>query len=196
MEIKVIGLVTTNDNKSKTITDAGSTATKITTGTTSTSTDVLVMKNTLNSTVSMTLHKTNASGTLSLAGAEFELLAADGSSVAKGTTDEKGILKLTDINSNQTYQLKETKAPDGYVLEQKVWEVKVDNSGNITLSKDGKVIEATDGVFQITNEAGYQLPESGGAGTLPYTLGGAILMIVSLMYGYSRKQKYTKGGRN
>ena len=195
-----ITAIAKSDNGSKwnnlNFTDKGSTVTKIKTGETSTSTDVLVMKNTLNSTVSMTLHKTNASGNLSLAGAEFELLATDGSRVAKGTTDEKGILKLTDININQTYQLKETKAPDGYILEQKAWEVKVDSSGNITLSKDGKVIKATDGVFQITNEAGYQLPESGGAGTLPYTLGGAILMIVSLMYGYSRKQKHTKGGRN
>lgn len=78
------------------------------------------------------------------------------------------------------------------------YETTIKRGGEVIANGDSVSVDiATDPVgIEVINTAGYKLPESGGTGTLPYTLGGAILMIVSLMYGYSRKQKYTKGGRN
>lgn len=197
----VITLIEKSDNGStwktlKSYSDQGSVATKVQTGETTTSTDVLVMTNTPAAKVSLDIHKTNTSGKLSLKGAKFELYTIDGELVAKGTSDEDGLLKLENLIKGQTYKLKEVKAPEGYVLEKEAWDVEVDSTGNITVSKAGKAVDCADGCFQISNEAGYKLPDSGGVGTLPYTLGGAILMLASLMYGYSRKQKCTKGGSN
>ena len=50
----------------------------------------------------------------------------------------------------------------------------------------------TDDVFIITveNTAGHALPNSGGHGTLPYTLGGlALIATTALMYGFSRRRR-------
>lgn len=47
--------------------------------------------------------------------------------------------------------------------------------------------------IHFTNEAGYELPETGGTGTLPYSLGGLLLMAVPLLYGCIRKRKREGG---
>lgn len=50
-----------------------------------------------------------------------------------------------------------------------------------------------DTILHYINEAGYELPETGGIGTTPYTLGGLLLMAVPLLYGYRRKRKRERG---
>lgn len=53
--------------------------------------------------------------TKKLAGAEFDLLLADGRIIKVGPTDINGLITVPDIPVG-THQLKETKAPTGYVL--------------------------------------------------------------------------------
>ena len=47
------------------------------------------------------------------------------------------------------------------------------------------------GVWTITvwNSSGYELPNTGGPGTLTYALGGLMLLIISaVMYGFTKRQ--------
>ena len=44
----------------------------------------------------------------------------------------------------------------------------------------------------VTNTAGYELPDTGGAGTQPYTMGGIALMaaaVMFLLYSHTRRRK-------
>jgi len=80
-----------------------------------------------------------------------------------GTTNREGKLNFDDLLAERYYLL-EIYAPEGYVL-----------------SKEGRLLERTDesqGVCQVTvvNAIDYELPESGGPGTGPYTAAGALLI--------------------
>lgn len=82
--------------------------------------------------------------------------------------------------TEDAYYLEELKAPEGY-----------------TSSWPAQIIRRTESKvsIQAENEAIYELPQTGGAGTLPYTLGGALLMGVCLLYGYRTKCKRKEEGR-
>lgn len=45
----------------------------------------------------------------------------------------------------------------------------------------------------VTNTAYFELPETGGPGTLPYTIGGALLAAASLLYGYGLRRRRERG---
>lgn len=47
----------------------------------------------------------------------------------------------------------------------------------------------TSATITVTNSTGYELPMTGGAGTAPFTAGGALLAAGSLLYGYRRKRR-------
>lgn len=88
------------------------------------------------------------------------------------------------------YQLEETKAPDGYNLLEKPVEISIKSlevkKDNADQPKEGETY-----IITILNNKGAILPETGGMGTKPYTIGGAILAVgsVFLMYGYSMRRK-------
>jgi len=63
------------------------------------------------------VEKVDAANGDRLAGAEFDLLDADGNRVARLKTDESGQANVTGL-SNGTYTLIETKAPRGYLLDE------------------------------------------------------------------------------
>lgn len=63
------------------------------------------------------VEKVDAANGDRLAGAEFDLLDADGNRVARLKTDESGQANVTGL-SNGTYTLNETKAPRGYLLDE------------------------------------------------------------------------------
>ena len=94
-----------------------------------------------------------------LAGAEFELTVAEGSTFGhtkplEGTSNDNGAVAISGIPSGYTYTLSETKAPEGYVQTDKTWTVTV-SYGEVTVventeSDEGAPVDLNR--FQIVNE--------------------------------------------
>ena len=106
-----------------------------------------------------------------------------------------------------TYKLVETKAPDGYVIADKPFEIKIEDQigelgsvGTLTVTGqyDGEIgnIVNTNGIAEsiltvwaeITNRPGSALPETGGIGTTLFTVLGVILMAGAVAFFISRKR--------
>ena len=93
------------------------------------------------------------------------------------TTPETGKLTWSNLLQEEYYLL-EVKAPGGYYLS----------------SPTGQILKQekeTQGVYSVTvvNNAGYSLPETGGTGTLPFTISGLLLAAGSLLYGCKQLHK-------
>lgn len=94
-----------------------------------------------------------------------------------------------------TYCLTETAAPDGYIILTNKIYFNVNADGTVTLSDENGETDGVSydnaavsnppdeevGTVTITNEPGAALPNTGGPGTLPYTLGGLMLILASAM---------------
>ena len=80
--------------------------------------------------------------------------------------------------TRERYYLLELKAPDSYNLPKEP---------GLLLTRDG----ALQGVYALTvpNTPGYALPETGGAGTTLFTMGGTLLLAGSLLSGYVLRRK-------
>lgn len=141
-----------------------------------------------------------------LQGAEFQLLK-DGTPIATYTFDENGdrVLNSNDgltavTNENGvayllgidegTYTLKETKAPNGYILPEEGLELVItdaDKEGNVdgkaTYTLNGKELTVFEDIADgsvatatIENNKGFNLPRTGGAGTWMFAVGGILIM--------------------
>ena len=130
-----------------------------------------------------TLETENADGTFTHSG-EIKLKLKEGETniyrvdpngtVTEITTDSTGEFTIEGLDSG-IYYLKEVDAPEGYNLLKEAVEVTIHSSGTITVN------EETVDTVQVQNNAGTELPETGGMGTtLIYTL-GAILAVGSLI---------------
>ena len=109
------------------------------------------------------------------------------------------------------YRLTETKAPDGYIIltkhiyfqvyrdtEDGVVKARLTDEAGTALDSPADMA-AIDGpgtgdtpayTITVKNTPGAVLPNTGGPGTLPYTLGGLMLIITSaLMYGFRMRRK-------
>ena len=96
------------------------------------------------------------------------------------TTDADGKLSWSDLLRDRYYLL-EVKAPDGYNRSSP--------AGQILKQED-----ETQGVYPVTvvNRSGYSMPETGGAGTHLYTLGGSLLLLGAaalLLYYHSKRRR-------
>ncbi|MFD2131794.1 SpaA isopeptide-forming pilin-related protein [Pseudogracilibacillus auburnensis] len=112
-----------------------------------------------------------------LAGATFELHDLDGNVVVSGTTDTNGELVWTGLDYGD-YKLVETKAPEGYRI--------LKNPIDITIDKENSDITLTVDNF----ENGWELPTTGGIGTILFTFIGLTVMGLSA-YLYIRRKKVT-----
>ena len=93
------------------------------------------------------------------------------------------------------YAVTETTPPDGYIMTDASTTVYL-NEGVFYKDKEHtKTFDDKDYdddgnlIVKVTNTPGQELPNTGGHGTLPYTLGGFILMISALMYGFMMRRR-------
>ena len=126
----------------------------------------------------------------------------------EATTGKDGIATFTGIRRNTIYDLYETQAPSNYMTAGP-WILEV-GSEDATLypateNPDGTLESAGEGtpltvtgsdpiVFSATisdQSWGYELPDTGGAGTTTYTAGGLALIFgaATLLYSHCRRRK-------
>lgn len=136
-----------------------------------------------------------------LRGAQFSLIAVDDSGNAAanavekiGVTDENGSLSFDNLRYNQRYRLIETIAPAGYFAYEA--------PAYFTLAEDGTVtVEAHEAVFsagtafhiRVTDPAGHNLPETGGAGAFRYSIAGAAALLAALSLALYLRKKREEG---
>lgn len=142
-----------------------------------------------------------------LEGAEFTLQGPGTEPPVKVTTKQDGIATFTGIQRNTTYDLRETQAPSNYMTAGP-WILEV-GSEDATLypatEKDGTLEKSGEGttltvtgtdpiVFSATisdQSWGYELPDTGGAGTTSGTAGGLALIFGAaiLLYTHCKRRK-------
>ena len=143
-----------------------------------------------------------------LEGAEFTLKEQGKETSVKVPTGEDGIATFTGIQRNTIYDLYETRAPSGYMTAGP-WILEVGSEGATlypaTENPDGTLERAGEGttltatgtdpkVLPVTVRDiswGYELPDTGGAGTTSYTAGGLALIFgaATLLYSHCRRRK-------
>ena len=167
--------------------------------------------NTMTTQLNLQITKTDsADASKLLEGAKFTLKEQGTETSVEVTTDKTGIATFTGIQRGVTYYLRETKAPSNYMTAGP-WILEVGEStamlypategenGTLTKSSDtGTTLTVTTGtdskVLQLTIQDtlwGYELPDTGGAGTTSYTAGGLALIFgaATLLYSHCRRRK-------
>lgn len=147
-----------------------------------------------------------------LEGAKFTLTKAGTENTEDsltGTTDKDGIATFTGIHRGATYYLRETQAPSNYMTAGPWILVVGDEDATLypatenpdgTLKQTGETgtpltVSGTDPkVLSVTVRDiswGYELPDTGGAGTTSYTAGGLALIFgaATLMYIHCKRRK-------
>ncbi|HLQ83266.1 MAG TPA: SpaH/EbpB family LPXTG-anchored major pilin [Pseudogracilibacillus sp.] len=111
-----------------------------------------------------------------LSGAVFELHDKQGNTVGSAqTTDGSGKINFGELNYGD-YRLVEIKAPNGYK--------KLRNPIDVTIDKDNSIQTIT-----VDNyESGWELPKTGGIGTIIFTVIGLIFMGIAI-YLYIRRKR-------
>lgn len=140
---------------------------------------------------------------------EFTLKDEKSNVVTSGKTDKDGHVSLQ-IEKGKSYTLWETKYQD--FMSAGPWILEVDNNGNVTIfdtttGADGSISKSGAGTVCTKEEkdvavyydhtiinliGGCELPDTGGTGTIPYTLGGSVLIALAvflLLYNYIRRRK-------
>lgn len=138
----------------------------------------------------------------------------DNSDIEAQFSDENGEFGFTGLDDT-TYYLKETVAPDGYQLNNTVYEIKITADYNVdgtlktytvsvrdytnngeatttTYGKDGEgtvVVVGEKVVTEIKNTKLSSLPSTGGIGTTIFTIGGCVIMIVAAGLYFSTRKK-------
>lgn len=131
-----------------------------------------------------------------LAGAEYQLMDSEGKEVARKLTNESGEIDFGTILPGK-YTLKETKAPTGYQLATKVYELTIDGLGNLyVMNKDGSVISQgkadASGIIQLVlgDRRKNMLPETGSKLLISFISIGGLLILTSLGYvGYKKRDE-------
>ncbi len=120
---------------------------------------------------SITVHKYDSDTSANLAGAEFALMASDGTTPVvnkngeayTGTTDANGNVTFTDVPFG-SYKLVETKAPNGYKIYPRAIDV------SVTAAASTVTVDVPNSLNQWT------LPQTGGMGSLLITILGVGIM--------------------
>ena len=114
--------------------------------------DKVVMYNTKEKEVNIS--KQDLTNKKELPGAKLEVIDAEGNIIDSWTSTDK-VHTIKDIKTG-TYKLKETMAPDGYILNIETIEFTVNEDGTIT-NKDGKTIDKVVMYNEIEKEIGIEI---------------------------------------
>lgn len=139
----------------------------------------------------------NSDSTVLLSGATFQLMKKNesGTYVNEGTpltTGADGEITITGLLPGE-YQLVETAAPAGYYLQTTPIDFEI-VPGAVETEYVGFSSSTDEGnVFTVPNQTGSELPQTGGSGTIPYTIGGLLIMAVALLYGYGSRRRHGRG---
>ncbi|MFQ9103492.1 MAG: starch-binding protein, partial [Oscillospiraceae bacterium] len=168
--------------------------------------------NTMTTQLNLKITKTDsADASKLLEGAKFTLKEQGTETSVEVATGKDGTALFEGIRRNTTYDLRETQAPSNYMTAGP-WILEVGTDGNATIfpatekadgklekaSDTGTVLTVADGsdskVLQLTIQDtlwGYELPDTGGAGTTSYTAGGLALIFgaATLLYIHCRRRK-------
>ena len=113
------------------------------------------------------------------------------------TSESDGSIKFKNIPSGHIYNLKEIKVPDGFIDPVRVYKVKISmdelsvyvfNSADATEYTVYTGTEAENLPIYNTPVV-YLLPETGGPGTLVFTIMGCALMVLPLLYSAMRRKR-------
>ena len=166
--------------------------------------------NTMTTQLNLQITKTDSVDTKkTLEGAEFTLKEPGTGTSVKVTTGEDGIATFTGIQRGATYYLRETQAPSNYMTAGP-WILDVgDEDATLypaTENPDGTLVNSgeTGTTLTVTGTDpkvlsvtvrdiswGYELPDTGGAGTTSYTAGGLTLIFgaAALLYSHCKRRK-------
>lgn len=137
----------------------------------------------------ITLTKVDSAHKKALKGAEFELRDGKGQVVVvegkevKGTSDENGVIIWNNLPYGE-YQIVETKAPTYEKEDGKTGSYQLlKDPINIKIDENHKVIKLT----VENNKSGWNLPSTGGMGTILFTIVGLALMLGAVIIFFRRK---------
>lgn len=120
-----------------------------------------------------------------LAGATFKLTSDTDTTGTTLTTGEDGTVKFTGLKAG-TYYVEETAAPSGYNINSKKFTITISTSGVVT----------GDGVNNsklIVNDYPLTVPQTGGTGTIMFTIGGvALIACAGVLFFILMRKKATK----
>ena len=105
--------------------------------------------------------------------------------------DENGKADIRNLEDGD-YRLLETKSPAGYIPMGMPVEFSVTN-GAVASFEDTEYVtyNANNQTFTIGNKAGLALPSTGGSGTLTYTIGGLMMVLLaSVLFVHKKRKKY------
>lgn len=169
--------------------------------------------NTMTTQLNLQITKTDsADASKLLEGAKFTLKEQGTENSMEVTTGKDGIALFEGIRRNTTYDLRETQAPSNYmtagpwILEVRdedatLYPATENPDGTLEKASDtdtGTALTVTTGtdskVLQLTIQDtlwGYELPDTGGAGTTSYTAGGLALIFgaATLLYSHCKRRK-------
>lgn len=130
-----------------------------------------------------------------LNGATFELKKENGTDTYvkvenAGFNNSGDTWTLTDLEAGN-YRIVETAAPAGYYKLADTIDFSIAADGTVSLpDSEGKwTYDSNTFILTVTNCAGRALPHTGGVGTVPYTMGGLLILAVGLLYGLGLRRK-------
>lgn len=140
--------------------------------------------------------------TKTLPNATFKLTSKNDAEFVKTlTTGTDGSATFTGLKAG-TYYVEETVAPEGYNINSKKFEITISTRGNVTgdnVTGDNVTtdIPATDNVTDnklVVSDFPLSVPQTGGAGTVMFTVGGIALIACAgvLFFVVMRKKKTSK----
>lgn len=172
--------------------------------------DAPAFTNIMTTQLNLQITKTDSVDTkITLKGAKFTLKEPGTENSMEATTGEDGIALFSGIRRNTTYDLRETQAPSNYMTAGP-WILEVrDEDATLypaTENPDGTLVKSEETGTPLTVSGtdpkvlsvtvrdiswGYELPDTGGAGTTSYTAGGLALIFgaATLLYSHCRRRK-------